>query len=262
VRLIRFPKFIPLAQYEAAINSMVQRLRRQAGVEAIYQIGSVSKPGISDIDILAVFADEATCTFNPRSGLPKSEQYLFSHRVFGAVKRHFLEAQDCTFFHNYKLLWGHDLVKDYSPPPCRATRELKTQIALEYLVRMYIDLSVKRTYGIINVTGLLRHTKALLYDLDFLDCTDGPFLHHLQILLRWRDNWFTQQPSQKQLKEWIDRIYEELTSFLGDVLSRKSFYVPRTTHLWIAPNRTLVPAYSLAFTHRGKQLPSFFGQTW
>ena len=41
MRFIRYPRFIPLAQYDAAIDRMVRQLKQQSGIEAIFQIEAI-----------------------------------------------------------------------------------------------------------------------------------------------------------------------------------------------------------------------------
>ena len=52
---------------EEAVEAMADRIAAQPGVLAVYQVGSVSTPGVSDIDMFAVFEDDVPSPGN----LPK-----------------------------------------------------------------------------------------------------------------------------------------------------------------------------------------------
>ncbi len=100
---MNYPKYVPNSVYESAIGKVVETLRCQPGCVSIYQIGCTATPGISDIDILAVFEDGVRCNMNPLLSLSKKEKYLFTHSLFGCSRKYFHEAQKYTFFHNDKF---------------------------------------------------------------------------------------------------------------------------------------------------------------
>ena len=57
MHFIRKPRYFPLIAYEKALLKMTERLKQVDGLIAIYQIGGLSTPGVSDIDILVVFEE-------------------------------------------------------------------------------------------------------------------------------------------------------------------------------------------------------------
>src|SRR5256885_899844 len=71
------------SSYDAAIGEYTSRLAAQASVRAVYRFGSIAAPGISDIDLLVVLADDARPhtirdLFAYRS-VTASASYLYSH---------------------------------------------------------------------------------------------------------------------------------------------------------------------------------------
>lgn len=257
--LTNFPRFVPISSYDFAIQRMVQKLKRQDGVVCIFQIGSINSPGISDIDMLVVFEDGVECSLNPLEDLSKRERYVFSHGLYGVSKIHFREAQRYTFFHNYNLLWGDQLPVRESDSSCEEIQTLKTQTALEYLLQMYISLTVKLTYGIFSIVGLLRQVKALRYDLQFLNISSGKLFDLIETLVSWRDNWFKNKPTTQMLKIWIDGFYKELAEFLREILHTTKFYLPRWANFRIARNIMLVPSEYFGYVHKGITLPCILG---
>jgi len=254
-----YPHYVPLEDYEKAISRMIEKLLGHPNIVSIYQIGSISNPGISDIDMLIVFKDDAECKMDPLEELSRSERYIFYHNLYGIEKRDFLNAQQLTFFHNYCLLWGERLSKDGNTLSPEEVQNLKTQTALEYLVKMYISTIVERTYGIVKIRALLLETKAMLFDLEFLNIDSGKLFDLVKTVVHWRDHWFEQKPDRKSLNKWHDTFSNELSESLRIMLQSKKFYLPEKADLHIARNIRLIPAKHLDHSHKGTILPSALG---
>ena len=238
---------------------MVGRLRRLNGVVSIFQIGSVGNPGISDIDMLVVFEDGAICNLNPLTGLSRTERYLFSHNLYAVLRKQFFDAQKYTFFHNYNLLWGKELPIGTSDLSEEEIQALKTQIALEYLIRMFVNSTVEHIYSIIRVRGILVLVKALSYDLEFLNVSSGGLFDLIQTVIGWRDHWFKKKPDEKTIKNWFMEFCKELMTFLKIELSRRTFYLPEDANLCIARNMMIELSETFGYAHEGIRLPSFLG---
>jgi len=259
MHLTYFPRFVPVSAYDLAIERMIHKLRQQDGVVSIFQIGNIKNPGISDIDMLVVFEDGVECQYNPRQYLSKTDRHLFSHSLYGISKTSFSEAHRYTFFHNYNLLWGEELHFGESNLSGDEIQVLKTQTALEYLIKMYVNMTIRNIYGIFSVIGLLRHVKALKYDLEFLNVGSGRLLDLIENLISWRDHWFKNRPTVRMLKIWIDDFYKKLSEFLREILKTTKFYLPRWANLRIARNIMLVPSEHFGYVHTGIILPYFLG---
>lgn len=257
--LTNFPRFVPLSRYELAIERMIGKLRQQDGVISIFQVGNINSPGISDIDMLVVFEDATECSLNPLEDLSKIERYLFSHSLYGISRTHFCEAQCYTFFHNYNLLWGEELPVTEGDLSSEDIQSLKTQTALEYLIKMFINSTIEHTYGIVRVRGLLVLVKALSYDLEFLNVSSGRLFDLVQTIINWRNNWFEGRPDKQTFRKWFLEFCVVLTAFLEIELTRQAFHLPELANLRIARNMVLEPSETFGYTHAGTRLPAIFG---
>ena len=251
-----YPYHVPLRVYENAIQGMVEKLRRQEGIISIFQIGSISHPGISDIDLVLVFKENGTFHLNPLEGLSKTERYLFIHPPLGVSKADFTEAQTYTFYHNWSLLWGEKLTGEGNYLSEEETKRLKIQTALEYLIQNYINLAILRAYGIFSVRTLLLNMKAMFFDLELLNVLSGRLYELLETLVKWRNNWFEIKPNTTQLAGWIHDCYQELHSFLKTLLRTEKFYLPEWGTLRVSKNVTLVPSEEFYYNHQGIILPA------
>jgi hypothetical protein len=259
LKFINYPHFIPLSDYEDAVDTVVRRIIDQPGVLSVYQVGSINTPGISDIDLLVVFKDGINCFFDPLKRISRLERYLFTHSLYGASETHFCRALSFPFFHDYHHLWGQKLHFRKKELPKREIDALEVQTALEYLMKAFISLTVELTYKIVKVRGLLLHTKALLYDLEFLGVFSGELYDLTHKIVSWRDDWFEKKPGEKKLTSWIESFYTELASFLKHNLKKRKFLLPEWANFHIARNMTLVPWENFKYVHKGIALPSIFG---
>lgn len=257
--LIDFPRQVPVEAYELAVQRMVERLATVSGVRCIYQIGHVSTPGISDLDLLVVFEDDATCNVNPLHGLSCDDRYLFVHCPFAVTKSNFSEAMTHTFFHNYQLRCGASPVQPVANLAIREERLLKQQIALEYLVRMWVSLSVELVYGVVKLRNLFLHAKALLYDCAFLDISSGDFVDSVQSIVSLRARWFQDRPRRRLLEKEVRRLYGALESALSRLFREHPFYLPPAAEHRLARHVLLVPGHEIQVVHRGMPLPAALG---
>jgi len=257
--LTDFPRFVPVSRYDLAIQRMVKKLRQQDGVTSIFLVGSINSPGISDIDMLAIFEDGVECSLNPLEDLSKTERYLFSHSLYGVSRGQFCNAQKYSLFHNYNLLWGDELPIRRNDLSQEQTRKLKTQIALEYLIKMFVNSTIERTYGIVRVRGLLVRVKALSYDLEFLNVSSGRLFDLVQTIINWRNNWFEGRPDKQTFRKWFLEFCVVLTAFLEIELRKQIFHLPELANVRIARNMVLEASKTFGYTHAGTRLPAIFG---
>lgn len=245
-------------RYLEAIDKMIDKISGLEGFMSAFQIGSISTPGISDIDLVIVFEEGYSTSFDPRRGLSDVERYLFTHTLYGISVRDFDEACQYTFFHNYKHLAGQTLETRNSELSPVDVSVLKTQIALEFLIKMYITLVVELTYKIVKVRSLLLHIKALRYDMDFLNISSGRVFELILELTDWRSRWFEKKMDEALLQRWLESFYTELRDFLAEELRRNGFFVPVDAKLRVGRNIQIKDSTAVGFKHRGITLPSAF----
>ena len=233
IKFVDFPFFYSKNVYEEVINKQVRFLKKNKDIKSIFQIGGINTPGVSDIDLVVVFRDNTNYPFNPRKNFDIIENYLFTHNPFGISESDFKRSQDYSFFHNYKLLHGVELnVKNNLDGAMQ--KELKVQIALEYFLRMYINLVMQKEYQVIKIRSLFLHLKALLYDFEFMDIEDSIILNLIKDGISLRENWFKDENTQL-VEKWFYDFYEDYEKFIEHLFdsyilhsNQKSFYTSKT----------------------------------
>lgn len=223
-RCIDEPILLEADGYQRALDGMTAKLSTLNDVLAVYQIGGVSTPGISDLDAVVVFRDNLMVPFDPRQGLSVEEKYMFVHPLYGLPIGLVPEAMKHTAFHNYRLLYGEDIFA--SSPKDEIAQDEKIQIALEFLLRMYILTSFEHSIGLFKIRSFLLHVKALVYDLEFLGIEGGPFYDLVHEIVQVRQNWFRDRKSDQWMIEWRKKFLWDLERFLATQLARHAFFLP------------------------------------
>lgn len=255
-QFINHPHFAKRSDYQSATRRMCNVLSDIPGLKSIYQIGSVSTPGISDIDLVAIFGDGEQVLTDPRSAMRRQDRYFYTHSIYGETVSNFHRANNLSLFHNFKHLRGEVLEIDKSEIDAEKINHLKIQVALEFLVKMYINMTVQRTYQFFKLRGIFLHIKAIRYDLEFLGTKEGELFDLTTHLVEVRNNWFSRPLSDVELSDLLDRFYYALVRYLTTILGSTSFYLPVRNNYQPAPNMRLQHSDVLGYSHSGMVLPA------
>jgi len=246
--------------YQSAIQRMCDTLSEIPGLISIYQIGSISTVGISDIDLIAIFDDKVEEFANPISSLNQKDKYLFIHNIYGETISNYHRARGLSLFHNFKHLQGKILEVDECVLCAEDIEFLKTQIALEFLVKMYINMIVQRTYRVFKLRGVFLHINAIKYDLEFLGTDSGDLFDITSHLIDVRKNWFEHPISESELSNLLDTFFSALVEYLSTELSNRTFYLPPKYNYRTAPNMKLRISNELRCLHKGIILPGMLSK--
>tara|TARA_R110002111_G_scaffold261897_1_gene336135 strand:+ start:1848 stop:2807 length:960 start_codon:yes stop_codon:yes gene_type:complete len=256
MKIINIPIKYSIVDYKNAINKQVDYFSKLEGVKSIYQIGGVSTPGVSDIDLVVVFKNGYKYDLNPKVNNDDIGNYLFTHGLYGASEDHFNMSLRFTFFHNFKLLYGLDLdLGNTTSEPDQLL--LKEQIALEFLFKMYVNLVVQKSYNTIKLRSLFLHIKALPYDFEFLNIHPHELLNIIERGILLRNNWFSGDISKSDVEKWFKHFFKVYKTFLVSLFKNYSMYAS-SLKFKIAPNIEINSATSLGYTKRGIVFPDLF----
>jgi len=158
--LERQPRFIPLSDYGRAAAEIDGLLESMPGVVAVYRIGSVSAPGISDLDRVAVV--EKSGRFPTVWGrLSENTRYVAMHSPFLVDVETFVRHRWFAVAEPLELVAGTQFVLE-APP----SSELLGAIAgIEGLVVSRLKLAKQLCIGRIKVRPFLCEMHNLRHDL-------------------------------------------------------------------------------------------------
>ena len=253
-RFIQIPREVAPEGYSAAIERMVRKVSACPGVVSIAQVGGVGTPGISDIDFYVVFKDDYAFSANPVDGLSTDDRYLFTHNLFGTSESFAVRMEQYTYFGSYKNLYGKDLLFR-NDLETGGVEIMKKQIALEYLLKAWLTITIEKKSGVIKIRNLFLLAKALVHDLSFLNVSSGGLWDTVQEIIRTRNDWFLKPAGAAQLSTLVERYEKELFYLLNDFLP-VSFYFPGSKAIPISRNILLKQGEKLNLAASGLMLPA------
>ena len=219
MKFIDRPLPLPSEAYDRALERMTGRLRRLPGLTGLYRLGSIKDPGISDIDLLAVFEDHYATRFDPRRHLTRTDRYLFAHRLFGLCERDFQCLMSRPSFFCLTPLFGP------APPELGSDNgtgsQIRTQIALEYLIGLWITLVMQKRMSTIKLRSLFLQVNAALIDLKALDRHGGELFALAKQVRQWRKSWVNDIGA---LAQWIENLLDALDREMRSLLLDYPFY--------------------------------------
>lgn len=249
------PVNVEHADYLSTIDSVVKTLSKNDDVLSVYQVGGVTAPGISDIDIVVIFKDGVEYQKNIRDELLFPGSYLFSHNLLGAPISLFRASNNYVFFHNSTLLYGKDLFPEYNNSILSNNGDMLRQLAKEYLTRMFISATVEREFGICKVRSLLLQGKALLYDLEFLNVEPQQLVECVNQIIDWREVWFSNRPDNFELQQFHNKFWKALSDFIGEYFISAPLNLPERSRFFVSHNIELRHGELVNGTSSGPKLP-------
>lgn len=259
LKFIDAPRPAARKDYDDAVNSISEKLKKSADLISIIRFGSLTTPGISDIDLLAVFKEGSSGNVNPLFDLPHGQKTLFTHNV-DAVSELFLPGLiKYSLLPKMQVIYGENKLQESYQHPVKELDVLKKQIALEYLLTNYVALTIQLNYKTIRLRGLLQHVKGLYYDFEFLNMKPAPLFEMVEELREWIKNWFTQkQPDEKKITKYLHTFYPHYKSFLTNLLESVPLYLGDKKEIQLSRHTWLHPSGKLGHSRKGIILPPVF----
>ncbi|MFW6103524.1 MAG: hypothetical protein ACOC59_00510 [Bacteroidota bacterium] len=171
IKIIDSIRDVPVDAYNRVIEQYIDAISSNPHVLAVYQLGTVRNPGISDLDLIVVVDD----VIDPmrlnglrarNEALDGYTKYIFVHDVLVYNRTAFLELHYHLFADDLKLLFGRPL-KIAMPPP-EEKIILGLQILFDYTAgklsqfKRLLAGSKLDSRGILLRVGSLKHSANLL----------------------------------------------------------------------------------------------------
>ncbi|MDA9876011.1 hypothetical protein N9D29_08400, partial [Flavobacteriaceae bacterium] len=156
---------------------------------------------------------------------------------------------------NLQLLGGENL--HLNKIEVSKNQILKTQIAIEYLVKMFITLDTQKTLKIVKLRSFLLLAKAISLDLELLNISEGKLYDLVQKVFYFRSKWFSNQPKKMEIRTLILEFHKEIKLLLEKLLNNEKFYLP-IDEINLPGNFDIKRGDSFHHNHNGIVLPSQF----
>jgi hypothetical protein len=211
--------------YEAAIGNYLESIKKITAVKAVYQIGDIKAPGISDIDLIVVVSrdlDKVERKYLSINLLSKKERYLFLHDPIVIKER---EMNDLHYLLPvFKLRWRKGKKINISVP----IKEIKSELCLIHLLdiiilyypRECISLLVGRKE--IGQREALCRLNLLTYNMQLVsrmtnkEKKGNKFGHFVKRIQNLRRNWFNLNVSEREEK--LKRVIKVANVLVYDLI--------------------------------------------
>ena len=191
------PEEYSIADYKKSTNHIIERYSKINGLVSIYNWGDPSIPGISDIDIVLVFKDNAD---NPLNLLNRSfyflddkTRYLVRHPFIFIDAGSFKKARYIYPNTNFKLLHGKSIKIDKLSPDDEYYSKiaLLNDIITRHYPRDFIEQFADKN---INIRDTLLRLNSLKYSIKILESLtkekNARWNVKLRLIENLRKNWF------------------------------------------------------------------------
>ncbi len=257
-QITQIPQYIPRQDYMDLVDRIVSQFSEMPEVDSIYQVGSIKNPGISDLDIIVVFKDNEAVKLNYRASISEYEKQILTHGLFGTSVSLFQESMTYSVFSNYNKLYSSKKSSLDKMPALRISAENKIQIAMEYLLRMWITLVVQKSFMVFKLRSLLLEIKALSYDLELLGVKGGKLYEMVNEIIDLRNQWFRQSWGPDRICIWLESFIRVLREELQGYFKKFRFVIPYD-HFKIARNIIIREGNELEYKVKGvSQLSHFY----
>jgi len=188
-RLTAFPLPAHVDDYRRAASELEGRLRELPGLMALYQTGSVTAPGISDIDRVAVTAHGTSLPPLWKRLHPRT-RYLAMHSPFAVDIETFARHDVFASLEPLELVTGRDVPREDIP----ASDESDLVLGTEGLVVALLKLVKQETTGRTKVRPMLCELNNVKRDLQLVRVQPGDAPASWQLaadVTRARDEWWS-----------------------------------------------------------------------
>lgn len=168
-------RYIPQQDYEKVLWLYIDYLSQRLDMVSIYQIGAISVPGISDIDLIIVLDDRTSSVLDfreaQRAAAGELGLYAFSHSPFVVNCKTFRNLPTLFYAYNLRHLWGEKLtLNEYSS---------KEQEFYDYVIA--VEAAIAQSFIFMRVTQ-----DRTVFGLRSLLCNLNAIKHTISTIRRWR----------------------------------------------------------------------------
>jgi hypothetical protein len=251
MKLIDIPKYLDLIEYENLTTAIINKYSGFEEITAICKIGTVSAPGISDLDFLFIFENESSFRHDILNELTGSQRYIMIHNPFGIPEKYLDTQLKKIFFGYFSLLYSkndfqHNINTNWEIP-----ESVRRQNALEYLVKFFITLSVQLSLNTLKVRSLLLELHALKFDFEELGNMSHELHDSFNILLELRRDWFNIHQRNEIFIKYIKTFHTLLAEYLNNILDKYLICLPFVNDFNLANNIKLINKSPLNFYVNG-----------
>ncbi len=248
------PKPTPLSRYHREIEKYVDYVSSFDDVLAIYSMGSVTCPGISDIDLIVVTKDIVHNAHKLSAGHKRYDHELFIHDVIVISRRSFKRLQYIFFASNLKLIWANSkmeqFVVDNAPE-----RERALSLLLDFTEARLLEYNSLNQLRRVNIRKWLTRIDSLRHTVNLAaivigDGVKADYAKTLGKLTELRSSWLKNE--QLDLDLFANLMhetaagFESMLNYLADI-PEFSASLPPDRHRIVVHNKMIRFAKGISY---------------
>ena len=216
-----FPRERYVEAYHQATTRFVDYFQNHPAVKAIYGMGGINDPGISDLDLILVLKDDGTLTHNDYQFLDSLDSYIFSHRPFVISEKIFPYLPYLFFASDLSRLGGAEY-EFFTPESDLEKRQLAWILCAEAAIGQLFDLVYQITFRKkISLRNSLLKLNSIKHNIKLAeqvgDGMDGErFEEFTKEITLLRENWFPFRPEEKLIQTCI--IFLKTIGVLSEII--------------------------------------------
>lgn len=235
LEFVDFPHQVSIREYDKNEREFVNYFQRHPVVAAVYKIGGVSDPGISDLDLILVLRENRVLEHRDYEFLTMVDNYIFAHRPFVIPETLFPYIHYFFYASNLRNLAGESYTFA-RPVSSTEGKQLSWFICAEAAVGRLCDIAYQSTWRrnislrkMLLKLNSIKHNITLLRNIDetIVNTESYAFVSQISEL---RKSWFSLR-KEEQVKETLRTLYKGITILLEIIdelalLSRDVFNLP------------------------------------
>lgn len=194
------PKKLPMKSYKSSIDEFVRIVNKVKSVEAIYRAGSISVPGLSDLDLFVIFKNNARKVETIRiNNLSPPSRQVIGHEI-GYMQQEIFEKFDLYLFvqEPLELLYGND-IEYHNIEKLEDELLIKSIMVFEWLIHKALHLQQYLYKKRIPVRILLNKLWSFVYTLKLAKEVSDKAIgkEYIKDITELRTNWFSMKDSKR-----------------------------------------------------------------
>jgi len=198
IAFIREPQPAAITEYHTLLEKAVAVFGQLPGLQAICQYGSIGNPGISDLDLLLVYEDDAPPSVESwHKRFTERERYLFLHAPAAISNSLFTKITRLTTFPDPQCLAGS--VPAIQNPGKSTAGAIAILSALDHSLRLAVAIENQLAIGVIKQRPALCELHSIRHDLGLAGLRDNGAGQRLVAgIEQLRAGWFERDRTERR----------------------------------------------------------------
>lgn len=141
MKIFNEPEFINFSEYEEQIEKYKNRVKNIPGVNAIYLMGSIKAPGLSDIDIIVVVDDDFDAKLSCNFNVVGLDQRLFMHGPIIVPLSLASSIQEIFYASNLKCIFGKQCLQEWESLSSKKRKLLSVCYLLDFIESRFLQVA-------------------------------------------------------------------------------------------------------------------------